>query len=231
MFELPTAELCDRYAELYPGAVTDVLDDRGLFDQTLDRHIDPVVPDVVTAGIAYPVTGEPSEDFDRASNFRRLITMLSEAPADAVLLYDTGGSTASHIGEIGVEALEASGCRGAVVDGGARDVRYIREHSPEFPLFVRHTTPAYAIARWEIQDWNVPATVGGVEVSPGDVVVGDVDGVVIVPQDIAVDVLREAERIEESEDELRETVRSGVDIFEAFERHGMFEDVESATHR
>lgn len=59
---------------------------------------------------------------------------------------------------------------------------------------------------------------------PGDVV-GDVDGVVVVPQAIAVDVLQEAEEREKSEDERRKTVRSGVDVLDAFERHDTFEGV------
>jgi regulator of RNase E activity RraA len=142
--------------------------------------------------------------------------MLSEIPTDAVFLYDIGGSTAPHIDEIGVEVLKAKGCRGVVLDGAARDVRYLRAHSADFPLFVQHTTPAYAITRREIRDWNVTATVGSVEVSPGDVV---------VPQDIAVDVLEEAEKIEEAEDTLREMVRSGVDVLDAFERHRMYDAV------
>ena len=73
-----------------------------------------------------------------------------------------------------------------------------------------------------LDEWGVPARVGGVEVRPGDVIVGDVDGVVCVPRNVAEEVLELAEETAETEDEIRELVRDGVDPLEAFERYGMF---------
>lgn len=217
---VPTGELCDRYAALYPGAVADVLDDRGYEDQTLAPGIGPLDDDVRMAGVAYPVVGRPNRSVDEEENVRTFLRMLGEAPEHAVVAYETNADGAAQIGELSVESLLARGCRGAVLDGGARDLAFVREN--DFPLFTRYRTPADAIPRWEILDWDNTAVVGGVAIDPGDVLVGDIDGVVAVPGDLAVDVLEEAESLAETEDEVRAAVREGVAPLDAYEDHGVF---------
>jgi regulator of RNase E activity RraA len=217
---IPTTELCDRYAELYPGAITDVLDDRGYEDQTLDFEINPVKDHMTTAGIAYPCVGRPNRGLDEEENIRNILRMLGDAPEDGVVMYETNGRGSAHIGELSVECLLANGCRGAVLDGGARDLDYILQN--DFPLFTRYRTPADAVPRWEILDWDTTTVVGGVEVSPGDVVVGDVDGVCVVPEEVAEDVLREAEELANTENHVRQAVREGVDPLDAYEEYGVF---------
>lgn len=218
--EIPTAELCDRYAKLYPGAITDVLDDLGYEDQTLDYDINPVKDAMTTAGIAYPCVGRPNRGLDEEENIRNILRMLGNAPEDAVVVYETNGRGSAHIGELSVECLLANDCRGAVLDGGARDLDFILQN--DFPLFTRYRTPADAVPRWEILDWDTDAVVGGVEVSPGDVVVGDVDGVVVVPAEIAEDALQRAEELADTENHVREAVRNGADPLEAYDEYGVF---------
>lgn len=218
--EIPTAELCDRYAELYPGAITDVLDDRGYEDQTLDYEINPLRDEMSLAGVAYPCVGRPNRGLDEEENIRNILKMLGGAPAESVVMYETNAKDSAHIGELSVECLMANGCRGAVLDGGVRDLDYILRN--DFPLFTRYRTPADAVPRWEILDWDTDAVVGGVEVSPGDVVVGDVDGVVVVPREIATDVLREAEDLADTENHVRDAVRDGVHPLDAYEEYGVF---------
>lgn len=220
MDEIPTSELCERYAALYPGAITDVLDDRGYRDQTLSADIDPVTDEMTTAGIAYPCRGRPSRSVDEDDNIRKILRMLRDAPEHAVVTYETNAHNSAQIGELSVECLIANGCRGAVLDGGVRDLSLILQN--DFPVFSQFRTPADAVPRWELLDWDVPAVVGGVEVRPGDVVVGDIDGVVVVPEPVAVDVLREAEELADTEDIVRETVSAGGDPVKAYENHGVF---------
>lgn len=217
---ITTSELCDRYAALYPGAIADVLDDRGYRDQTLSADIDPVTDGMLMSGIAYPCRGRPSRSVDEDENIRNILAMLRDAPEDAVVTYETNARDSAQIGELSVEQLLANGCRGAVLDGGVRDLSLILQN--DFPVFSRFRTPADAVPRWQLLEWNVPAVVGGVEVCPGDVVVGDVDGVVVVPESVAIEVLREAEELADAEDVIRETVRSGGDPVEAYEEHGVF---------
>ena len=217
---IPTAELCQRYEQLYPGAVTDVLDERGLHDQTLDPEIGPIEPSMTTAGIAYPCVGRPDRSLDEESNIRNILTMLGDAPEHGVVVYETNSTDSAQIGELSVECLLANGVRGAVLDGGARDLRYILEN--DFPLFSRFETPADAVPRWKLLEWETDVVVGGVDVSPGDVVVGDIDGVVVVPEEISQPVLREAESLAGTEDSVREAVRDGAHPLDAYDDHGVF---------
>ncbi len=219
-YDIPTAELCDRYGALYPGAVTDILDDYGFTDQTLSADIDPVTREMTMAGVAYPCRGRPNRSVDEEENIRNILRMLRDAPEHAVVAYETNARDSSQLGELSVECLLARNCRGAVLDGGVRDLSLILEN--DFPVFTSFRTPADAVPRWEIVDWDITAVVGGVEISPGDVVVGDVDGVAVVPEEIALDVLEEAEALADTENHVRAHVREGGDPVEAYDDYGVF---------
>lgn len=213
-------ELCDRYERLYPGAVTDTLDEFGFDSRVLPPDITPLTDDTTVAGIAFPVRGRRDLSVDYERNIRRILEMLGDVPADSVLITQANDEKAAHMGELMTTALAANDCRGAVIDGGIRDVRFILDQ--EFPAFCRYRTPADAPPRWRCEEWDVPVRVGDVEVRPGDVLVGDVDGVVCVPKNVADDVLERAEAIVDAESEVREAVRDGVDPLEAYDTHGKF---------
>lgn len=213
-------DLLDRYAGVYTGAITDVLDDRGHRQQTLEPSLTSLGSGVHVAGYAYPVLGRPNEDIDEEENIRNILTMLGEAPANSVVTYETNATASAQIGELSVECLLEQGARGAVVDGGVRDVEYILDN--EFPIFRRFTTPADAVPRWELLEWNTTIHISDVEISPGDVVVGDADGVVVVPSRIAEDVLSEVEALIDTENEVRAAVQDGTKPLAAYERYGVF---------
>jgi regulator of RNase E activity RraA len=108
-----------------------------------------------------------------------------------------------------------------VIDGGVRDADYILRE--DFPVFGRYVTPQDCVPRWELlAHGDVTIVVGGVRVAPGDWIVGDRDGVVVVPLSRLEDVLAEAERKVATEDEIREAVRGGTLPLDAYERHGTF---------
>lgn len=218
--DVPLSELCDRYEALYTGVIADVLDERGFMDQVLDPGIEPIDPALTTAGAAFPVVGRANRSVDGDEQIRRFLEMLGDAPADSVVVYETRDDASAHIGELTTTALANAGCRGAVLDGGTRDTAFIREQG--FPVFTRFKTPADSVPRWEVLDWDARATVGGVAIEPGDVVVGDVDGVVVVPREVAGDVLREAEAMVDTEDALRAAIRDGADPLAAYEEYGTF---------
>lgn len=213
-------ELCDRYEQLYPGAITDTLDELGFESRVLPSEIAPLTDDTTVAGVAFPVRGRRDLSVDYEQNLRRILRMLGEVPADSVVVTQANDEEAAHMGELMTTSLAARDCRGAVIDGGVRDVRYILDQ--EFPAFCRYKTPADAPPRWRCEEWDVPVRIGDVEVRPGDVVVGDVDGVVCVPGNVAEGVLERAEEIVGTESEVREAVRDGVAPLEAFDRYGKF---------
>lgn len=217
---IPTDTLCDRYAALYPGAVADSLEDYDLGEHVLPPAINPLTMDTTVAGIAYPVRGYRDTSVEYDENIRRILEMLGDAPPNSVLAIQSQDDVAAHLGELSTTALAARDCRGAVIDGGVRDVRYILEQ--EFPVFTRYRTPADAPPRWRCDEWDVPIEIGSVEIEPGDVLVGDVDGVVCVPRDIAEPVLEAAEETVNTEGEVRTAVAEGADPLDAYEEHGKF---------
>jgi regulator of RNase E activity RraA len=217
---METAELCDRYEQLYPGAVTDALDERGFGNRVLPSGINALRDSMQMAGIAYPAHGYPDEDCDYDANIRRFLRMLGDAPAHSVAVYQSRDDEAAHLGELSTTALDAQGCRGAVVDGGIRDIRYILDQ--DFPVFTRYRTPADAPPRWRLSDWNVPVEIGSVEIRPGDVLLGDADGVVCVPRAIREEILYAAEETVETENRVRTAVREGMDPLEAYDKYDEF---------
>ena len=91
-----------------------------------------------------------------------------------------------------------------------------------FPVFCAHVTPEDSTWRWELEAIQEPVSVGQVRIEPGDWVVGDDDGVVVVPSAIAESVLAEAEEKAATESEIRAAVRDGMTPLEAYERYGTF---------
>ncbi len=209
-----------RFEALYTGALTDVLDRRGYLRQTLPAALAPLTPGTRLAGPAFTVEGRPHADHGYDESIRKILTMLGDVPSEHVAVYQTNDSESAQFGELSATSLQARGCRGVVLDGGCRDVDYIR--GLDFPVFCRYTTPQDCVPRWELTATNVPVTIGEVRVEPGDWVVADHDGIVVVPAAIAEDVLAEAEQKVSVESEIRVAVRDGVRPLEAYERYGTF---------
>lgn len=215
-------DLAVRAAQIYTGALTDVLDELGEQSRTLPPDLLPLREGMRLAGPAFPVEGVPAVQLDRDTSIRGILTMLAEVPAYHVVVYQTHdvASTAAHLGELSVVALRARGCAGAVIDGGCRDVDAILDQ--EFAVFCRYRPPADAVPRWRIERWNAPVTIGSVRVEPGDYLVADRDGIVVVPAALRDEVLGRAEQLVATENEIREAVRKGVSPLEAYDRYGVF---------
>ena len=213
----------ERFAAIYTAALADVLDARGFHAQTLPPSIRPLDPSMRVAGRAFTVEGGPAANadtdaYDRA--IRKVLQMLGDVPEDHVAVFACNHDVSAHLGELSVTSLKARGVAGCVLDGGCRDVRFILDEG--FPVFCRFVTPGDSTWRWELEATQVPVTIGGVRIEPGDWVVGDEDGVVVVPAGIAEDVLLEAERKAATESEIRVAVRDGMPPLEAYERFGTF---------
>jgi regulator of RNase E activity RraA len=135
-------------------------------------------------------------------------------------VYASNHDRSAHFGELSAVSLAWREVAGCVIDGGCRDVRLIEGLG--FPVFARFVTPEDSTWRWELEATQVPVTIGNVRIEPGDWVVGDDDGVVVVPAAIAENVLAEAEQKAATESEIRAAVRDGLPPLEAYERYGTF---------
>jgi regulator of RNase E activity RraA len=214
--------LLRRLAKLPTAAVTDVLDEMGLQRQTLPSGIQPLTPDMRVAGYAFTARGRPRKGSprERDMTLRQFLRMLGAIPADSVLVVASNDQVAAHFGALSAEWCRVRRVRGAVIDGATRDTAVIRRL--RFPTFVRYRTPQDSVPHWRVSDWGQPLTIGGVRVALGDVIVGDLDGVVVVPRRAAHEVLGRGERLVATESKVRSAVRRGLTPLQAFEKYGSF---------
>jgi len=217
---ISTGDLCARYSRIYTAAITDVLDQRGHYNQTLPHDIVGLTPETRVAGLAFPASGKPSRNAGTDTAIRAFLTLLGAVPRDAVLVLQANDDVAAHFGELSAVAMKARGARGVVVDGATRDAAYILREG--FPVFCRYRTPLDSLPRWLAVEWGRPITIDDVRVAPGDVVVGDLDGVAVVPKRLAVEVLLQCEALLETENQVRDAVRKGMAPLEAYEKFGVF---------
>ena len=210
----------DRFLAVYTAVLADILDARGLHDQTLPPSIRPLEPGSRLAGPAYTIKGRPAETSDYEATLRSVLGVLGSVPEEHVAVYACDHDVSAHLGELSVAALKGRQVAGCVLDGGCRDVRFIREEG--FPVFCRYVTPEDSTWRWEIEETQVPVTIGHVGITPGDWVVGDDDGVVVVPFEIADRVLTEAEEKAETENKVRIAIREGMSPLAAYDEYGTF---------
>jgi regulator of RNase E activity RraA len=137
-----------------------------------------------------------------------------------VVVISTGGSKRNAPwGELLSTAALARGARGAVVDGLVRDVRRIEELG--FPVFAAGIKPVDSKGRGIVIDLNVPVECAGVLVHPGDLVVADFDGVVVVPSGIVDDVLRVAKDKAGRENHSRAELLQGAYLRDVFDKYGV----------
>lgn len=207
-------------ASVYTAAIADILDARGYRNQTLPPSIRPLSNGSKVAGPAFTVRGRPAESGDYDAALRKVLRMLGEVPPAHVAVYACEQDVAAHLGELSVTSLKARGVAGCVLDGGCRDVSFVLEEG--FPVFCRFVTPEDSTWRWELEETQVPITIGNARIEPGDWVVGDGDGVVVVPGAIVESVLGEAAEKAATESEIRAAVRQGMLPLEAYERYGTF---------
>jgi 4-hydroxy-4-methyl-2-oxoglutarate aldolase len=211
-----------QFARIYTAAITDVLDTLGLLRQTLPHAIQPLTPAMRMAGYAFTARGRPHRGKPREhdATLRRFLAMLGAVPADSVLVLAANDNAAAHFGELSAEWFRGRRVRGAVIDGGTRDAASIARVG--FPTFVRYRTPQDSVPRWRVSDWGQPLTLGGVRVSLGDIVVGDLDGVVVVPRRVAAEVLRRCEALVGRESKVRTAVKRGMTPLAAYAKFGAF---------
>ena len=177
------------------STLTGVLNRRGLKSMTLFDvwPLRPEQPPMV--GIAFTMRFIPSrEDMDGPTSKNRSMVQpqaMEECPPGHVLVVDSrGDARAASAGDLYVGRLKARGCAGIVTDGGLRDTDGIFKTG--LPAYHRRaSSPPSPIAHHPC-DLNLPIGCGGVAVYPGDVIVGDCDGVVVIPPDIVDDVAEEA---------------------------------------
>ncbi len=218
-FPIPVKELCARYERLYTGAINDVMRERCLLEQNLPSEIMPLRDEMTVCVVSFTVKSAPNVMIEGEMTFRA--QMLDQMKPEGVVVWDTSGDTeASLWGGVMTATALAKGLRGAVIAGGIRDTKQILEQN--FPVFYKYRTSNGSLGRCLITHYQVPVKIGKVTVRPGDIIFGDIDGVLCVPREIAYEVLVRAEEIESNENEIFKWVRSGESIQQITEKGGYF---------
>jgi RraA family protein len=195
-FDRASPDMLRRFAQLPTANVADAMDRLGV----LDSRIKAVWPNATVVGPAYTV-------WTRAGDNKFLHEALRRAqPGDVIVVNGQGDESRALMGELMAEKAKATGIAGFVIDGAVRDADVIGEI--EVPVFARAVTPAGPYKHGPGHLGRTVA-VGGVAVAPGDIVVGDADGVVIVPLAEAAQVLLAAETKHADETARRNEIKAG----------------------
>ncbi len=146
------------------------------------------------------------------------IDAIAAAERGDVIVIDNHGDTRNNCwGEILACAAKQKGVSGVVIDGAARDVDACE--SITFPVLARAVVPITARGRITQEDFNCVVRLGDVQVRPGDIVVGDVNGVVVIPAERVEEVVAAAEKIQEREEKMKADILAGLDILEVDRRY------------
>jgi len=216
-------EIRKRYLVVDSSNVADVLDDLGLPDQGLAPGFAPYPATTgQLVGWAFTIRGEmtpyPMDTGDPAK-----MEACAQLTPGTVSVWSGRGEGVCFFGELISIGMKERGCVGALVDGGVRDVDWIGELG--FPVYARYRTPVQSIGRWKVVESGVPvpmpgATVPEVEVTPGDLILADSDGAIVVPAAVAEQVLELAEQLQSREVQIRAELADGLSLSEALAKFG-----------
>lgn len=216
---IPEKEICDRYEKVTTAMVNDVLREMNILYQTLPVNILPLREEMKVAGIAFTLKG--SKNLDITDEMEQRAQMLEAIEPDSICVWDTcGDDESAQWGEIMTMASIKRGCRGAIVDGGVRDTDMVLAQN--FPVWCKYRTSNGMMGRFRMIGWQMPIQVGQVQIFPGDILLGDIDGVIVVPRKLAYEVLIRAEEIRDNEVEIKEMVNSGMKPTEVVANGGYF---------
>lgn len=230
-FDDDATRLAQIRERLTSSLIGDILDNLGYRQQFLPPRIRALDPDRPLAGRAMPVlesdylTPEPTPEVSPGVNplgakpFGLMLEALDDLRPDEV--YIAAGSSPRYAlwgGLMTLRALEL-GAAGAVLDGYSRDTREIL--STPFPVFSHGSYGQDQGPRGKVIDYRVPIEIEGVRVDPGDILFGDVDGVVVIPQAVEEEVIARALEKGDAEDQVRNAILEGMSTVEAFRTFGV----------
>lgn len=204
--------------ELFVSVIADTLDAHGYPRQMLPPKIRPLGSGMRISGRAMTVLG--ADSVDEHDPYGVLFAGLDDLKPDEVYL--SSGSVGAYAvwGELMTTAARRRGAAGAVLNGYTRDLAGILEMN--FPIFAWGSYAADQKLRGRAIAYRVPIIIGQVTVNPGDIVCGDLDGVVVVPRAVEAEVITDALAKARAEKTIRSDLEAGMSATEAFKKHGIF---------
>jgi 4-hydroxy-4-methyl-2-oxoglutarate aldolase len=204
---------------LYTAVVSDALDDLGVREQAMAEYLRPVGSNVKFAGWARTIACMDVYHVDD-DPYGMEIEAIDSILTGEVVVVATGSSRRNAPwGELLSTAAVERGARGAVIDGLVRDVRRIQELG--FPVFAAGMKPVDSKGRGRVVTYNVPVLCGGVLVKPGDLVFGDLDGIITIPAALVEEVVRRASDKVSRENHTRDELRKGAYLRTVYDKYGV----------
>jgi 4-hydroxy-4-methyl-2-oxoglutarate aldolase len=205
--------------KLYCAVVCDALDSLGLTNQSPRIELSPQTVETLLVGRCRTTLWSDMFHED-PSPYELELKAVDACQPDDVLIAAAGGSTRSGVwGELLSTAASNSGCIGAIIDGAVRDVRQMREMS--FPVYARGRCLYDSMNRQRVVDLDVPVEIDGVTFAPGDLVLADCDGIVVVPRKAEEEAIRRAWQKVHDENVTRDAIKAGMKATAAYEKYGI----------
>ncbi len=203
---------------LYSAILCDVMDQMGYHNQAIGRKIKPVNEDTVIFGPAFTSIGTQvySMPDDPLTAQCKVVDQLGEG--EVYVLVSRGEYTCALFGELFANAVIQRKGAGVLIDGLARDIKQIKEMN--FPLFYVGTDPRTSKGRYEINECQIPIAIDGVNINPGDFIFGDLDGIAVIPKEIADEVFEKSMETIEKEAIVRDHIQNGLSMQEAYKING-----------
>lgn len=203
---------------LFSAVIGDVLDSMGYFHQILPPHLRPMKPEMKLVGRAMPV--QLADVFGtQLEPFGKLTLALDQLEQGEVYVATGGSAPCSAWGEILTTTAKVRGAVGAVINSYHRDTPKILEL--DWPVFSSGPYAQDAAVRSIVEAYRVPVEIGGVLVRPGDLIVGDVDGVVVIPWEIEEEIVAAALEKVNAENLVLNAIRAGMSSTKAFQTYGV----------
>jgi len=204
---------------LYTAVINDILDSIGLREQSPKTELSSMTGHRLLMGIAKTLRWVDCLDPDEETYELMIDAVDSVKPGEVVVSAASGSDRSALWGELLSTATRMRGGRGAIVDGAIRDIDQMR--SMDFPCYALHRTPRDSAGRQKVNAYDVPIVVGSVTVSPGDLVMIDTDGMVVVPSSRAGEVIEQALEKVEKENTTRDELRKGRLLREVYNEYGV----------
>lgn len=205
-------------SELYTPVVGDILDGMGYCHQFLPQAIQPAKDEMKLVGYAMPVLMIDVYG-PQKKPFGYLTEALDQLRPNDIYLASGGEMRCAYWGELLTATAKKRGAAGAVINGYYRDTPQVL--SQNFPVFARGRYAQDSSVRTQVVDYRCPIEVGGVNVRPGDLLFGDLDGVLVVPQDVIGEVIEKSLEKARGEKLVRKAIEDGMSATEAFRTFGI----------
>ena len=204
---------------LYSGVLADTLDQMGVKQNVMRYDIRPLILEKKILGYAFTVLA--TDVFEEpAEPYKLELESVDNVKNGEVIVATTNGSIASGFwGELLTTCAVQNGCQGAIIDGFTRDASRIKKM--EFPLFTRGFCPYDSKGRTDVIAYQVPIECGGVRTTPGDLIFGDIDGIVVIPASIADEVIEKALKKIKDEDMVRGKLSAGENVKDVYQKYGI----------